>query len=226
MPVPDSPATVERICLRDAAYERLRDWIIEGTLVPGEPLRDEALAEALGMSRTPIREAMQRLVDEGLVVTTSSRRTFVSEVSMTQAREIFPIVIELEALAISLAAPSIDDDALDRMRDANQMLASALAAQDTAQALEADTAFHTVFIDLAGNRELISLLDEEKSKVKRIERTFWGSADRADSIHDHEELVQALAAHDVARAQEIVRRNWNRGLAWLCRPQRAASREQ
>ena len=94
MPVPEI-APVSRVCLRDAAYERLRDWILDGTLAPDEQLRDEALAEALGMSRTPVREALQRLEDDGLVVTTATRRSFVSPVTLTQAREIFPIVESL-----------------------------------------------------------------------------------------------------------------------------------
>src|SRR5579864_6169744 len=102
MPLPDTTPAVTRVCLRDAAYVRLRDWIIDGTLAPNEPLRDEALAEALGMSRTPVREALQRLEDDGLVVTTATRRSYVSPVTLAQAREVFPIVATLERLAVRL----------------------------------------------------------------------------------------------------------------------------
>lgn len=125
MPLPQGASIVSRICLRDEAYARLRDWIIDGTLVPEEPLRDEALAEALGMSRTPVREALQRLEDEGLVVTVATRRTYVSPVTLTQAREVYPIVASLESLAVRLALPHIDTATLDRMTGANQRLARA-----------------------------------------------------------------------------------------------------
>lgn len=219
MPVPET-APVSRVSLRDAAYYRLRDWILDGTLAPDEPLRDEALAETLGMSRTPVREALQRLEDDGLVVTTATRRSFVSPVTLTQAREIFPIVESLETLAVRLAAGRMDDGALAAMRAANARLAAALEAEDATAALEADTALHAAFIERTGNGELITLLAELKSKVRRIERTFWGGADRRDSVRDHEELIAAFAANDDEAASMIILRNWRRGLEWI-NPERA-----
>jgi DNA-binding GntR family transcriptional regulator len=220
MPVPESAGTVSRTCLRDLAYERLRDWIIDGTLAPGEPLRDEALAEALGVSRTPIREALQRLEDDGLVVTSATRRTYVSPVTLTQAREIFPIVANLEGLAVRLAIPHVRASDIATMRRANERLARALAGCDASAALEADTALHAVVIERSGNHELAAVLTELKSKVRRIERTFWGSADRADSLRDHEQLIAALHAHDALLAQHVIAQNWERGLSWLS-PDRA-----
>jgi DNA-binding GntR family transcriptional regulator len=215
MPLPPTPETLARVCLRDAAYDRLRDWIVDGTLTPGEPLRDEVLAEALGMSRTPIREALQRLEDDGLVVTTSTRRTFVSPVTLAQAREVFPIVASLEALALDLAAARMDPAALDAMRAANERLASALESEDRGAALEADTALHAVLIERAQNSELTGVLDELKSKVRRIDRAFWGGADRTPSLRDHDELIAALAAGDVRQARRVLARNWERGLDWI-----------
>ena len=109
MPVPTTAETVERVCLRDAAYDRIRGWILDGTLAPGEQLRDEVLADALGMSRTPIREALARLAEEGLVSINATRRTFVSPVTLAQAREVYPIVVSLEALALQLAIATHSD---------------------------------------------------------------------------------------------------------------------
>lgn len=215
MPLPQGASIVSRICLRDEAYARLRDWIIDGTLVPEEPLRDEALAEALGMSRTPVREALQRLEDEGLVVTVATRRTYVSPVTLTQAREVYPIVASLESLAVRLALPHIDTATLDRMTGANQRLARALESCDTGEAVEADMALHAAFIERSGNHELIAVLDDLKSKVRRIDRAFWGTSDRSDSLRDHDELIAAFRAHDSRTAQRVLARNWERGLSWL-----------
>src|SRR5258705_11725387 len=141
MPLPPTTAPLARVCLRDVAYAQMRDWIIDGTLQPEEPLRDEALAEALGMSRTPIREALQRLEDDGLVVTTTARRTFVSPVTLTQAREVFPIVAALEGLAGRLVVAHMADPALDESAAPNAYLAGALASTDPAAALAARPAF-------------------------------------------------------------------------------------
>jgi DNA-binding GntR family transcriptional regulator len=219
MPVPET-APVSRVRLRDAAYDRLRDWILDGTLAPGEPLRDEALAEALGMSRTPVREALQRLEDDGLVVTAATRRSFVSPVTLTQAREIFPIVESLETLAVRLSIGRMDDAALAAMGAANVRLAAALEMEDATAAVEADAALHAAFIERTGNGELIALLADLKSKVRRIERTFWGGADRRDSVRDHDELIAAFAARDGETAHAIILRNWQRGLEWI-NPERA-----
>ncbi|MGZ3581192.1 MAG: GntR family transcriptional regulator [Ktedonobacterales bacterium] len=215
MPLPQEVVAVSRVCLRDEAYARLRDWIIDGTLAPEESLRDEALAEALGMSRTPVREALQRLEDEGLVVTVATRRTYVSPVTLIQAREIYPIVASLESLAVRFALPHIDATTLDRMAEANRRLALALEACDTGEAVEADTSFHAAFIERNGNHELMALLDDLKSKVRRIDRTFWGTSDRSDSLRDHDELIAAFRAHDSRTAQRVLARNWERGLNWL-----------
>lgn len=215
MPVPETAPTLTRVCLRDAAYLRLRDWIVDGTLAPDEQLRDEQLADALGMSRTPIREALQRLEDDGLVVTTATRRTFVSPISLNQAREVFPMVAALEGLAVQLAVTHLSDGAFSEMREANTALADALAREDAGAALEADTALHAVFIQNTGNVELTQALADLKCKVRRIERAFWLGTDRTESLRDHDELIHSLSARDVATAQTVLHRNWERGLLWI-----------
>ena len=215
MPVPSTAEPLTRRCLSDDAYARLRDWIIDGTLAPGESLRDEALAEALGMSRTPVRDALQRLENEGLVITSSNRRTSVSPVTLKQARDIYPITATLEAYALRLALPHIDDTALDAMRVANAALSAALAVGNAGSATLADEAVHGAFIACCGNDELRALLADLKAKVRRLECAFWGWADRTPSVQDHDELIAALAARDLAAAERVLARNWDRGLAWI-----------
>jgi DNA-binding GntR family transcriptional regulator len=204
-----------RICLNDAAYDRIRDWILDGTLAPGEALRDEALADTLGMSRTPVREALRRLEEEGLVVTTATRRSYVSEVTIKQAREIYPIISVLETMAVRLALPHIDAAALDAMRAANRELAAALADGDPAAATAADEAIHSAFAAECGNDELIAMLADLHTKIRRIERAFWGSADRTPSLDDHEEIIAALEARNARQAERMLARNLARGLAWI-----------
>lgn len=215
MPLPATTAPLPRVCLNDAAYDRIRDWILDGTLAPGEALRDEALADALGMSRTPIRDALHRLEEEGLVVTSATRRTYVSEVTIKQAREIYPILSALEALAVRLALPHIEADALDRMRAANGELAAALEAGDAAAATAADEAIHRAFVAHCGNDELLAMLADLHAKIRRIERAFWGSADRTPSLADHEAIIAALVARDARQAERMLARNMDRGLAWI-----------
>jgi DNA-binding GntR family transcriptional regulator len=215
MPLPTTSAPLPRVCLNDAAYDRIRDWILDGTLAPGEALRDEALAEALGMSRTPIRDALHRLEEEGLVVTTATRRTYVSEVTIKQAREIYPVLGALEALAVRLALAHINTGALATMRSANHELAAALEAGDAAAATAADEQIHHAFVACCGNDELIAMLSDLHCKIRRIERAFWGSADRTPSLADHEAIIAALAARDLRQAERMLAKNMARGLAWI-----------
>jgi DNA-binding GntR family transcriptional regulator len=214
MPLPKA-VPVSRIYLRDEAYVRVRDWILDGTLAPGEPLRDETLAIALGMSRTPVREALQRLEEDGLVMTTAKRRTSVSPVSLQQAREIFPMVAALEDFALQCAEPKLDDSALRAMDEANVQMAEALEAKDADEAMAADIAFHGVIIERSGNSELTRVLGDLKFKVRRIDRAFFGSADRSASVVDHQELIDALRRRDRSGARRVLRRNWERALHWI-----------
>src|SRR6266567_2772095 len=95
------PAAPTRSLLREEAYVRLRAWIIEGVLLPGSRLRDNEIADALGVSRTPVREAIRRLQDDGLVVAEASRWTKVAPLDVDAADRLYPIVWSLEALAIT-----------------------------------------------------------------------------------------------------------------------------
>ena len=96
MPVPSERADTARTLLRDQAYARLRDAILDGTLEPGEQLKDAELAEWLGLSRTPIREAVARLEEYGLVETKPNSYTRVAPLSARDARDAFPVVAALE----------------------------------------------------------------------------------------------------------------------------------
>src|SRR5919198_355630 len=116
MPVPEERAETARTLLRDQAYVRLRDAILDGTLEPGEQLRDAELAEWLGLSRTPIREALARLEGYGLVETSPNRYTRVAPLSGRDARDAFSVVAALHALAAVLSVGRISEDELAEMR--------------------------------------------------------------------------------------------------------------
>src|SRR5262249_14480408 len=154
MPVPDSWSPLERELLRDRAYLRLRDAIVDGTLEPGERLRDQTLCEWLGVSRTPVREALARLEQEGLVGPAPQGFTRVAPIARGAARDAFPIVAALHALAAELALPPAD-----WLREHNEAFARALDATDVDAAIAADDAFHGEFVRAARNPELERALD-------------------------------------------------------------------
>ena len=208
MPVPGERATTGRMLLRDQAYARLRDAILDGTLEPGEQLRDADLAEWLGLSRTPIREAVARLEEYGLVETKPNSYTRVAPLSARDARDAFTVVAALEALAASLGVPRLDGADLETMRAANRDLADALGAADVDAAVAADDRFHGVLVRAAANREVVRSLERLMPKIRRLERARFGSLAARRSVEQHERIIALCAAGDPQRAAEAIRENW------------------
>lgn len=208
MPVPQT-SPLQRPILRESVYERLRDWIIEGVLQPGEALRDQSLALALGVSRTPVREALRRLEDEGLVQTAKNRWTRVKPITLSETRQIYPIVRALELLALELAFTHITPQHLQAMQQANHELQQALHNQDPTGATQADTRFHQVFIAAAQNPELENLLHHLKLKYRRLEQAFFGSGVLGlSSPQEHQAIIQALEQHNLEAARQALANNW------------------
>jgi DNA-binding GntR family transcriptional regulator len=208
MPVPELPIPFERDLLRDRAYDTIRDAIVDGTLAPGERLRDQELCEWLGLSRTPVRDALNRLEQEGLVETAPQRYTQVAPLYRREARDAFPVVAAVHALAAQLALPHLKPDHLKVMRAANRRFAEALRAHDVDAALAEDDAFHAVFIDVAANGEIPRVLDRLMPRIRRLERMRFGSLAGRDSVRQHEGIVDAATAGDPGTTCERVRENW------------------
>jgi DNA-binding GntR family transcriptional regulator len=208
MPVPSERADTTRTLLRDQAYRRLRDAILDGTLEPGEHLKDAELASWLGLSRTPIREALAKLEDYGLVETKPQSFTRVAPLSARDARDAFMVYAALEALAASLGVPRLIRDDLETMRAANCDFADALAAADVDAAVAADDRFHGVLVQAAANREIARSLERLLPKIRRLERARFGSLAGRRSVEQHERIIALCAAGEAEQAAEAIRENW------------------
>ncbi|MEL6383311.1 MAG: GntR family transcriptional regulator, partial [Cyanobacteria bacterium J06626_18] len=175
MPIPPTEA-LNRTFIRDNVYQSLLRWIIEGVLEPGEKLKDKELAAQLGVSRTPVREALRKLEEEGLVETAANRWTRVTLITLQDAEQIYPIIQALETLALTLAFPKLSVLNIRQMQDANNQLKAALSSDDPQAAMQADESLHQVLIDTADNIELKTILEQLKTKYKRIELAYFSSA--------------------------------------------------
>lgn len=197
--------------LREQVYRSLRDAIVSGELAPGARLRDQELAERLGVSRTPVREALQRLEDEGLIETSPRASTSVAPLDAQAARDAFPVVAALHALATRHAVRRLTPEDIAHMRAANERLARLIASPDpqaVLQAIQADDAFHAVALDVAGNREIVSALNRVMPKVRRLEYAQFGSLAGRKSVQQHEAILDACERHDAAEAAALVEENW------------------
>lgn len=199
MPIPRNTATVDRTLLRDDVYRRLRDAIVDGTFEPGEQLRDNELAEWLGVSRTPIREALLRLGTSGLVVAIPGRSTTVSAIDGSAVRDARDVIAGMHALAVRQTTGRLSTDELDRMRDANRRFAAAVATGDVDGAMAADEALHRIPVDALGNKAIESVLEHFDPLVRRAEKARFGR-DGQDSVAAHERLIELLAGDDPDQA--------------------------
>ncbi|KQT89596.1 GntR family transcriptional regulator [Marmoricola sp. Leaf446] len=206
MPLVSTP--VPRRLLRDDVHDRLRAALVIGDLAPGEQLRDVDLAEQLGVSRTPVREALLRLERAGLVATVPGRSTVVTTPDARTLREASAVVAAMHELAVREAAPLLTATDLDEMRRAGEAFAAAIASGDVEAALAADDELHGVPVRVAGNRAVADVLDQHTPSVRRAERLRFASLAGHDSVVRHARLLDHLAAGRADDAAAVERETW------------------
>lgn len=208
MPVPVAAASGGRQLLRDSVFLRIRDAIIDGTLEPGERLLDAELSSWLGVSRTPIREALARLEAAGLVETKPGRYTIVSPIDPRTVADAQAVTAAMNELAVRTAVPVLTAADLAAMRAANEAFAAALRAGDVVAAIAADDAFHGIPVDRAGNAAIRAVLDQYTPVLRRVERIRFASLVGRDSVAQHARIIELAMAGDAEAAAIETRRNW------------------
>jgi DNA-binding GntR family transcriptional regulator len=199
---------VRRTLLRDTAYRAIRDAIVRGELPPGSTLSNAELAERLGLSRAPVRDALARLADEGLVETKPQSFTRVTPLALRDAQDAAAVVRAMHELAARTATPALTDDDLATMRAANEQFAAATRSEDIDAALRADDEFHGVLVRVCGNRAVAATIERYTPLIRRLERLQFRKASAERSIALHDELLRACQARDAAKAAEVTTRTW------------------
>ncbi|HET8591439.1 MAG TPA: GntR family transcriptional regulator [Nakamurella sp.] len=206
MPLPQQELPGPRPNAQDLAYDTIKDWIINGPLEAGELLRDTEIAGMLGVSRTPVREALIRLSQEGLVTIAAGRRTKVAELDFSRAADLYAIGSALDSFAAETAAGQITDAQLDRI----ESILQAMAATDDRERLEQlDQDFHRVYYAVTGNAVLVEYLDRIDMETKRIERVAFGNPVIRTAAHgEHARILDALRTGDPEAARSAAAANW------------------
>ncbi|MET8826012.1 GntR family transcriptional regulator [Streptomyces sp. NPDC004610] len=200
---------VGRTLLRDRAYTALRDAIVAGEIAPGTVVRDAELAERLGLSRAPVREAFSRLVDEGLLESKPQSYTRVTPVVAAEVRDAAAVVGAMHELVTRTAVPRLRPPDLDLMRAANDRFAAAVAAGDVDSALRADDDLHDVPLRVSGNRAAAATVARYTPLIRRLERRRFGEGGNCRSAGLHERLIEACAAGDAEEAVRITADIWH-----------------
>ena len=207
MPLPDHVATIDRQPAADRAYQQLIGWIEDGTLAPGETIQDTEIARALGVSRTPIREALQRLEQIGLVEVVPGRSSQVTPMDLANWRDIYEPLIALESLAAARAAERASPEAIARLNEIHIAFVEAFDRSDHDDVREVDRLFHQTVLEASGNPYLAVPVAALEAHRRRLNITFELRPKRS-SIGEHAALLAAIERHDARGAAETVNRNW------------------
>ncbi|WP_239090461.1 GntR family transcriptional regulator [Asanoa iriomotensis] len=194
--------------LRDNAFHSIRDAIVDGTLVPGERLNDADLARWLGVSRTPVREALARLEEAGLVQTKPGRYTMVSPLDVRTARAAQSVTAAMHELAVREAIPHLSPGDIAAMRAANSRFAAALRSGDVDAAISSDDEFHGIAVAASANSAIHAVLEQFTPLLRRLERVRFSSVSGRDSVAQHDRIIDLCEAGDVQAAASAARDNW------------------
>ena len=192
----------EYLPLRDVVFNTLRQAILRGELKPGERLMEIKLAKRLGVSRTPIREAIRMLELEGLVVMIPRRGAAVAQITKQDLEDVLEVRCSLEELAVELACTRITGKELDNLHDALKDFENACDANDIKALAEKYVAFHDIIFESTGNQRLIQLLNNLREQMYRYRLEYL----KEESYHnkllqEHKQIELDIKNHDVASAR-------------------------
>jgi DNA-binding GntR family transcriptional regulator len=208
-------APVSRVLLRDQAATLIRNAIVSGELAPGVVVKDSELAGRLGLSVAPVRTALARLADEGLVESKPQSHTRVTPLVLEQVRDAAVVVRAMHELAVREGTAAATDDDVRAMRAANQRFAAAVHAGDLDAALTADDELHDVLLARCGNTAVRATIERFTPAVRRLERQRFAAAHGAESVELHERLIEACETGDVDAAVTTTTAIWTALLSEL-----------
>ncbi|MCW2844465.1 MAG: GntR family transcriptional regulator [Nocardioides sp.] len=209
MPIPLQVPAFDRSLLRDEVFRRLRDAIVDGTFAPGEQLRDLELADWLGVSRTPVREALLRLGEAGLVSSSPGRSTVVTTLDLRAVRDARDVVAAMHEVAVREAVAQLTSQDIRAMKDANRRFRAALKDGDVEAALAADDDLHSVPVRVAGNRAIEAVLDQFTPVLRRAERLRFSTLTGRGSVALHDRLIKLCETGQVDSAAEVAFTTWH-----------------
>lgn len=203
---------LERASLADQAYERLREAIGQGRLRAGERLIERRLCEALGVSRTPLREAMIRLQQDGLLTEGPTRGLVVTSVDSHEADEIWVIRIPLESYAAALAAHNRDGSELEELWRITTVQREHLVGLNRLELATWNDRFHGVLYAASKKRRLVEVIEQHRRYAMGF-RVYevYSEGELREGVHDHEAIVRAIEARDANIAEQLTREHLLRG---------------
>ena len=198
----------EFLPLRDVVFNTLRQAILRGELKPGERLMEIQLANKLGVSRTPIREAIRKLELEGLVLMIPRKGAEVAEITEKNMLDVLEVRRALEELAVKLACERITEEEIQELKDAADAFQKILSEKDITKIAEADEAFHDVIFKSTGNDRMIHLLNSLREQMYRYRLEYLKREEyHPQLLEEHQQIIDRITRKDQSEAAELIDRH-------------------
>ncbi len=195
----------EYLPLRDVVFQTLRKAILKGELKPGERLMEIALAEKMGVSRTPVREAIRKLELEGLVVTIPRKGAHVAQITRKDLNDVLEVRLGLEYMAIDKACDRMQQEDFHALKKAELNFEQVLQNGSLTELAEADVQFHETIYKASDNQRLLQLLNNLREAIYRYRIEYLKDRHaRALLVREHEEIYQAMYERNAVLAKKIM----------------------
>lgn len=192
--------------LRDVVFNTLREAILKGELKPGERLMELQLAAKLGVSRTPIREAIRMLEQEGLAVTVPRKGAEVAKMTEKDMEDVLVIRATLDQLAVELACDAITEEQLKQLQNAGKNFENSLQTGNLKKIAQADVEFHEVIYQATGNIKLVTMLNNLREQMYRYRVEYLKDDSKyQELIREHHAIMEGIRAKDKKRASEMMK---------------------
>lgn len=192
--------------LRDLVFAAMREAILSGKLKPGERLMEVQLAEEMGVSRTPVREAIRKLELEGLVVMVPRKGAYVAGLTLKDVAEVFEIRSSLEGLAAALAADRITDEEVEALDNILKEISEAVAKGDIDKVIKKDGEFHQILFSASRNSRLAQMINNLKEQIDRFRVQSFSNPVRLKSVlSEHKEILDAIKQGDIENAEKLAK---------------------
>ena len=202
--------------LRDVVFHTLRRGIMLGDLKPGERLMEIKLANRLGVSRTPIREAIRMLELEGLVVMIPRKGAQVAEITEKDLKDVLEVRMGLEELAVKFACQRITEEQLDNLYHASRKFEEAVKREDLTELAQADVDFHDLIYKATGNERLVQLLNNIREQMYRYRVEYLKDEEiRGSLVQEHDTLLEKLSQRDLEGAKQVTQSHIERQQAYI-----------
>lgn len=192
--------------LRDVVFNTLRQAILTGELKPGERLMEIHLANKLGVSRTPIREAIRKLELEGLVTMIPRRGAEVAQITEKSMNDVLEVRRAMDALCVELACDRISQEELESLRKACDTFAEAVKTGDIKVIAQSDVALHDIIVQATGNRRLVQLINNLSEQMYRYRFEYLKDTSRHESlIEEHWVIYESILKKDRETASQAAK---------------------